>query len=193
MGFYIEQNDRSLKSAMPAEDIPLGTLVATGSSTGEVELAEEQNHETFEGVVEAPRRAEYIAEESDEGSDFVYKAGDQPDDLSDAGHLVIYGGNADADVIRVRTIVAEGDVGDTTPSITDGSVVGYVKTDETNGLTASNAGRIVEEGYSTDQDNATGAVTYSRANGNFVAIGRATRDGSTDFDETVRVEVNKEL
>ena len=187
MGFYIEQTDRSLKTAMPAEDIPLGTIVATGSNSGEVELAEQQNHDSWAGVVEAPRRAEYIAEESDEGTTFAYLAGDQEDDLSDAGYLVIHGGNGDADVIRPRTIVDETDA--PAPSATDDAIVGFVDT-SVGALTADNAGRIVEEGYT---DTAGTPTTYSRAEGNFHAIGRVVQDSATTNDTPVRVEVDKGL
>ncbi|UBF23163.1 hypothetical protein M1M34_gp012 [Haloarcula tailed virus 2] len=187
MGFYIEQTDRSLMSAMPAEDIPVGTLVANGSAVGTVELAEAQNHADWDGVAEAPRRAEYIAEESDEGSDFTYKSGDQPDDLSDNGYLVIYGGDSDGDLIRVRSIVDETDA--PAPSLTDGAVVGYVDT-SAGALTSANAGRLVEEGY---VDTTGSPTTYNRTNGNFVAIGKVVQDSVTTNDTPVRVQVQKNL
>lgn len=188
MGFYIEVTQTPNRSGFAAEDIPAGTLVYLAG--GEAHLADASTHETVDGVADTPRRGEYIAGFDHETSDFVYLANDpDPDNhapLSDNNaHLVPVGGGADGDYIKARTVP---DVaGATAPSITDGAVVGFIDTTVLDGVEDA-AGYIVEEGY-TD----AAANEYSRAEGNFVAIGRAYRESHGDYDRPTRVVVNQKL
>jgi len=179
--FYIESADRPAQSGIANSAVVAGELVNdAGSGVDPMEFADGDHV----GVAEYSE--EFLsAEDEDAIANEEYAVGDR----------VIYGGNADADVIKVRTIEDNGT--DPAPSISHGDIVGVV--DETSGTLSSQAdfeGRIVEEGY-TDGD-AT-PTTYNRANNNFLAIGRAYRpakqngDSVTDFDTPVRVVVFGEV
>jgi hypothetical protein len=185
MGFYIESSDRPLQSYNAGEQIKVGTLVVA-EGDGTVSLADADTHSRFDGVAASPRRAEYIADEIDDPTDFTYKV-DTSDErygglTTDGPHLVPYGGGGDDDLIKVRTITDTGT--STAPNVTDQDVVGFVDTSV--GDAPDDAGRIVEEDYSN------GAKTFNESNNNFVAIGRAykPKEGEgDDYDDIVRVEV----
>jgi hypothetical protein len=186
MGFYIESSDRPLQSYNAGERIKVGSLVVA-EGDGTVSLADAAAHDRFDGVAASPRRAEYIADEIDDPSDFTYQvdtSGDRYGGLTEDGpHLVPYGGGADDDVIKARTITDAGT--STAPNVTDQDVVGFVDTSV--GDAPDDAGRIVEEGYTN------GATTFNESNNNFVAIGRAYKPKQgegDDYDDIVRVEVD---
>lgn len=185
MGFYIETNDRSLKSQVAGEDILVGLLVEE-QGDGTVTVVDDTSS-TFDGIADSPRRAEYIADDTDEGSDFTYKATGVPESLGGA-HLVPYGGNADGDRIYCRTAIDPEDGGDPI-SMTTGTIVGVAQSADTD-----YHGRVVQEGF-TDG----GATTYDIATGNFIPVGKVLREPSTNnqpavgFDDVVRVEVRKDL
>lgn len=193
MGFYIESSDRPLQSYNAGERIKVGTLVVA-EGDGTVSLADAATHDRFDGVAASPRRAEYIADEIDDPSDFTYEvdtSGDRYGGLTEDGpHLVPYGGGADDDLIKVRTILETTDGVTTAPSISDQDVVGFVDTSDADAPTS--AGRIVEEGYTNDENDDAASTTFNESNGNFVAIGRAykPKEGEgDDYDDIVRVEV----
>lgn len=183
MGFYIESADRPYKSAIVSSDVRTGEIGADDGSDG-AEPFDFNNHDeaTLLGVATQPRRGDYIAAEDDETTDFTYKAAE--DDRAS------FGGDADRDVIKVRTAEDTGG-NEAAPSISDGDVVGIIDTSAgTLTSAAEYQGRIVEEGYTDGEGSPT---TYNRTNTNFFAIGVAHRDSSTSFDEPVRVEVRKDL
>lgn len=198
MGFYIESADRPYQSYEAGEEITVGTLVVA-ESDGTVSLADASTHSGFSGVAAAPRRAEYIAEDEDERAiNFTYKTdttGDRYSGLSENGpHLVPYGGSEDDALIKVRTIEETTDGVTTAPSIADQSIVGFVDTSV--GDAPDSAGRLVEEGYTNDENDDTTDTTFNQSNDNFVAIGRAykPKDGEGGkFDGIVRVEVDNSL
>lgn len=174
--FYIESADRPAQSGVANEAIKAGTLVKDDGAG--VTLA------TFsDGDVDG------VAEYSEE----VLSArdiDDIADETYDTGERVIFGGNADGDVIKVRTA---GDTGgnESAPSIGHRDVVGLIDTSAgTLSSTAEYEGRIVQEGYTDGEGTPT---TYNRSNGNFIAIGRAYRpakqngDTVSEFDQPVRV------
>lgn len=214
MGFYIETTQTPNQGGFAAEDIPAGTAVVVAD--GEVTLFDAATDEVFSGVADTPRRGEYIASYDHESGTYTYLANITDDydrdnhaplgfqgydgvgDTRDA-HLVPVGGGDDGDLIKLRTIT---DTNATAPSISDGTVVGVV--DSTDADAPDNAaGYIVEEGYSYDGDGDTTPTTFSRANDNFVAIGKAYKpedmvapsdDGTiTEYDFPVRIKVNKGL
>jgi hypothetical protein len=178
MGFYAESYDRPNMSGVPAEDIRAGTIVATTASG----LVQTDNSETAaDGLALQPRSGGYVAEEMDEGTDFLYqpassKTGTEADeqfpdrvpyaDLNEAGA-----------VFKCRTIADNGT--DPAPSISDGTVVGVAHKDDD-----AFRGRLVEEGYT---DN--GATTYDEGSGNFTPVGVVRRDSADGHDEAVRFVV----
>lgn len=181
MGFYVESADRPYVGRLAAEDIHVGTLVADNGSDL-YERFDAAEHSRIGYLATAPRRGDYIAKEPDETTTFEYLASEN--DRVPALPLV------DGDVIKVRTA---GDTGgnEAAPNITDGDVVGVIDTSAgTLTSTAEYEGRIVQEGYT---DGEATPVTYSRANGNFVALGKALKDDVNAFDEPCRVQVQRDL
>lgn len=173
MAFYVESQDRAYRSYIVNTDMVAGELGAHDGSNGAVPFdAATHAEEDFLGVAEAHRAGDQVAEDLDDTGSIFFDASEND--------RASFGGDADRDVIKVRT--AEDNATDGAPNITDGDVVGVAD----NG--AEYDGRLVEEGY-TD----AGATTYDRASGNFYAVGVALRDGSTAFDDVVRVEVRKDL
>lgn len=181
--FYIESKDRPAQSGIANEAIKAGTLVRdTGAG---VDLATFADGD-FDGVAEYSE--EFLsAEDEDAIADETYEVGDR----------VIYGGAEDAAVIKVRTITETTDGVTASPSISHGDVVGLV--DQSAGDAPTSDGRIVEEGYTNDENNDATTTTFDRASGNFIAVGRAYRPGKqngdsvTDYDTPVRVVVFGEV
>lgn len=173
MAFYIESADRPPKSRLPAEDVPVGTLVVENGSD-KVKVAEFADGR-FDGVADQPLTGEQIKEyENIDDANFdVYEAAED--------ERVTYGGDEDRARIKVRTATDNGT--DPAPSISDGTVVGIAA----NG--AEYHGRLIEEGY-TDG----GGTTYGRSStGDFLPVGIAYRDEAADYDTPVRVEVRYDL
>jgi len=174
MTFYIESSDRPRKSRLPAEDIPVGTLVAE-DGTGHVELAEQATGH-FDGVADNPLTGEQVREYEDAPADpnwYVYETAED--------ERVVYGGDADRDMIKVKTAADNGV--DPAASVSDGTVVGLIP----NG--AEFHGRVVEEDYTDEGD-----TTYGRSStGDFLAVGKVYKDEENGFDEPVRIEVRRDL
>lgn len=183
MGFYVESDQRPTTSALVSEDIRVGELGAdNGSDRAERFDFSTHNESDLLGVAMKPRTGEFIAKEDDETTDFHYKSSE--DDRAS------FGGDADRDVIKVRSAEDTGG-NEAAPSISDGDVVGVIDTSAgTLTSTGEYKGRVVEEGYT---DGESTPVTYNRSNGNFFAIGLAHRDGVSTHDHPVRIEVRKDL
>ena len=173
MAFYIESSDRPYKSALPAEDIPVGTLVAN-DGTGLVQKAEFADGR-FDGVADEPLTGEQSNEyeNCDDPNWDVYEVAED--------ERVVYGGDADRDRIKVKTAADNGT--DPAPSIAHDDVVGVAANGD------EFQGRLVEEGYTDD-----GGTTYGREEtGDFMAVGVAYRDEASTYDAPVRVEVRRDL
>lgn len=176
--FYIESADRPAQSGIANSAVVAGELVTdTGAGVDPMQFADGD----FQGVAEYSE--EFLsAEDEDAIADEAYEVGDR----------VIYGGNEDAAVIKVRT--PEDNATDPAPSIAHGDIVGVVDETSTVASGAEFEGRVVQEGYTDDA-----ATTYDRGTGNFLAVGRAYRPGKqngdsvTDFDTPVRVVVFGEV
>ena len=180
MGFYVESADRAYSSRQAAEELHVGTIVTTDSNDMYVNADAQDNR--LDAVVTKPRSAPHIAfDEDDEDPTRTYEA-----DGRRAPALPL----ADGDVIKALTITETTDGVTTSPDISEGNVVGVV--DTSNADAPDNAGRLVEEGYSNDENDDAAATTFSRANGNFLALGVAERDSESKFDAAVRVRVNRE-
>jgi len=174
--FYVEQADRSPQSGVANEEIYAGELIHDDGSGVDTLL--------FADGPENVGLARYDAEAmvAEWGEDIV-------EEKYDAGQRVQYQPQEDDSIQRVRTI---DDETAPAPAIGHRTVVGVV--DETSTDAPSNAGgRIVEEGYTTDLDGDTTSTTFSRANGNFKAVGVAYRPaqeaGQVEdrYDHPVRV------
>lgn len=181
MGFYVEQSDRSYKSAVAQEDIDAGELVTFRSDGAYRTDQSADGH--FDGVADFVERGDAIVFDEDDTGGFVYQASESD--------RVPVGGYDDGAYIKVRTIEDNGT--DDAPSISHGDVVGVVDATAVSDTGAEFQGRIVEEGY---QDAAP--TTFNRSSNNFLAIGRAyipQEEGSavTAFDTPVRVIVDKSL
>lgn len=179
--FYIESSDRPPKSGIANSTVTAGELVNDqGAGVDPMEFADGD----FAGVAEYSEEFLSAFDEDDIATE-DYSAGDR----------VIYGGNEDAAVIKVRT--PTDNATDPAANISHGDIVGVL--DETVGSLASQEdfeGRIVQEGY---QDGSGTPTTFNRGNANFLAIGRAYRPGKqngdavNDFDTPVRVVVFGEV
>lgn len=179
MAFYVESQDRAYRSYIVAEDMVAGELGAHDGSNGAVAF-DEQSHaeEDFLGVAEAHRAGDQTAEDLDDTGAILFDASE--DDRAS------FGGDADRDVIKVRTIEDNGT--DPAPDISDGDVVGVVDSSAVSDTGAEFTGRVVQEGYAD-----AAPTTFNRSSNNFFAIGVAYRDDADGFDEVVRVEVRKDL
>lgn len=186
MGFYVDEADRSARSAPANEAIPVGT--ACTRVGGLAELLDGSTNTDFDGVADSPRRGDYIAEESDESSDYTYQPASAKDANSRGGEIsdrVPLRGDEDGAVIRIKTPEDNGT--DPAPDISPDDVVGVAAVG-----TSEFEGRIVQEGYT---DNA--ATEYSESGaGDFVPLGEADRFDSSDpeasvteFDTPVKLKV----
>jgi hypothetical protein len=182
MGFYVESADRPYQSRLAAEDIHVGTLVHEDGSDA-YELLDADTHSSFDGLATAPRRGDYIAKEEDETTAFKYLASEN--DRVPALPL------ADRDVIKARTIKETNSGITSSPNISDGDTV--VVVDTSDGDAPTSAGRIVEDGYSNDENDDNGSTTFSLSNDNAIGVGKAYKDSATGFDEVVRVEIRRDL
>lgn len=176
VNFYVESADRASQSGLANEQIAPGTLVSDdGAGVNLLSFADGD----YTGL--ALHDPEYLsAEDEDAIASGLYEVDDR----------VKYHPSEDAAVVKVRTI--DGADTDPAPAIDNKTIVGVV--DESDADAPSGAqGRLVEEGYTTDIDGDGVSTTFSRANGNFIAVGRAYRPGRqngdtvTKFDAPVRV------
>lgn len=183
MGAYIESTDRPNQSRIAGSDVDVGEAVAINSNLKAVPFdGSSYVQADFQGVADDPLTGDQIAADEDDTGGFTY--------LASEDDRVNFGGDADADVIKLRTAEDTGG-NEPTPSISDGDVVGFIDTSAgTLSSTAEFHGRIVEEGY---EDGESTPTTYNRSNSNFVAIGTAYRDDGQAYDTPVRIEVNKDL
>lgn len=169
MGFYINQADRSLKSALATEKIPLGAAVVVDNDGARLATSSDPR---FDGVADNPQNADWIADEWDEETDYAYNPTGNEYSATGADR-VAYGGNEDAALIRVLS--ASDDV-----SANHNTVMGVGPT----------AGKVVEEGYTTTGSDGS-TTTYNRENGNFLPIGRVYKDEVIHGDVGVGIEVGK--
>lgn len=167
VNFYVEQADRSRRSGLAAEEgIEPGTLITdTGEGVEQFTTA----HEDYGLALFDP---EYLAADI-RASAFI--EGSIPDKAYEVDQRVSYQPSEDAAIVKIRTI---DDDGAPSPTIGHRDVIGVADAD---GLEA----RIVQEGYEYDANGDGAATTFSRANGNFVAIGRAYRPGRQNGDEVM--------
>lgn len=178
MGFYVESADRPYISRIASEDIHVGTLVEENSDS--YRLADAQNVSNLRYLATKPRSADHIADDEDATSSDTYASADN--DRVPALPL------SDGDLVKVRT-ATDPDGNESSPSISDGDVVGVIDSSAGTLSTASAYhGRVVEEGY-VDGD----GVTYNRSNNNFVALGTAERDEASSYDAPIRVRVEGDL
>lgn len=172
MGFYVESADRPHESKLAGEDIDVGVLV-TDNGSDKFRRAEATD-DRINYVADKIRRADYIAfDEDDTLSRFEYVASDN--DRVPGQPL------ADGDVIK--TLTPRDNSTDPAADISANDVVGIAAVGG-----REFEGRIVEEGYT---DN--GGTTYGRnSTGDFLTLGTVYRDDASDFDEAVRVRVNRD-
>lgn len=176
---YIDQSDRSARSGVAAEAVVAGELVFDNAgSVRRVEFADGD----YDGL--ALYDPEFMAAEDEDAI---------ANDAVEVGDLVRYAPKESAARLYIRTL-EESTAGVTTaPSVGHEDVVGFVDTSDTNAPDAE--GRLVEEGYTNDEDDDATSTTFSRANNNFIAVGEAYRpakqsgDSVTDFDVPIRVEL----
>lgn len=130
MGFYIEQSDRSRKSGLAAEDIPLGALVVH-DDTG-VRLATATDGQ-FDGVADNPNSSDWIAPDDDTDIAWEYSATENEYNPSGADR-VVYGG--DEDRALIKALVADPANVDHNAVVGIGATSGkvVVQTDETDFL-----------------------------------------------------------
>lgn len=177
--FYVEQSDRSYKSGLANEVIKAGTFV-NNEGTG-ADLADAQD-----------ARVDGLALFSEE-----FMVGEDEDDIVaeeyEVDDRVKYAPFEGGAIVHGRTIEETTDGVTTAPSISHETVVGVVDTSDANA--PASPGRLVEEGYTNDEDDDGTSTTFSRANSNFVALGEAYRPGKqngdsvTGYDATVRVQL----
>jgi len=183
--FYVEQADRSPQSGVANEDIYAGELVHDDGDGVDVLTFAAADGDGHAGLARYDGQA-FAREYEDEVREDKYVAGDPQRER------VQYQPFEDSAVVKVRTIEETTGGVTTAPSIGHRDVVGIV--DETDGDAPDSPGRIVEEGYSNDENDDTTSTTFNRGNDNFKAVGVAYRPGRNDaavadpaFDEPVRV------
>lgn len=173
--FYLESADRPSQSGLADEQITPGVFVSDGGA-GVTRFAFADGD--YDGL--ALYDPEWLsAEDEDAIANGYYEVDDR----------VRYHPSEDAAVVKARTI---DDDTVAAPSIGHGDIVGIVDDSDAN-APGTPQGRLVEEGYTSDADGDGTSTTFSRANGNFLAVGRAYRParqpGGTvgEFDGIVRV------
>lgn len=142
----------------------------------------------WDGVALSFESAPWIHEHDEATGGLVYQ--------SSQNDRVPYGGDEDGAVIRPLTIEETTNGVTSTPDIGEDSVVGVPDTTTNDG--PDSPGRVVEEGYSNDENDDSTTTTFDRSNDNFVAIGRALPQGGGQLDvsgygEQIRVRVDKSL
>ena len=188
--FYVEQADRSPRSAVANESIYAGELVHDDGDGLDVLTYAETDEDAGGHVGLARYDTEAMAAEWDE--DIV----DESYATDQRCQYHPFEGSA-----RVRIRTPEDNGTDPAPSIDHQTVVGVI---DAAGGTASSAsefqGRVVEEGYT---DGAGTPTTYDRSSDNFKAVGVAYRPENVptpvagsqadSFDYPVRVELFSDL
>lgn len=186
--FYVEQADRSPQSGVVDEVITAGELISdAGSGVSKLTFADSGEHAGL-------ARYDATAFARDYDDDIRQPQYDPNDPQRERAQYQPF---EDSAVVKIRTI-EETTAGVTTaPSIGHKDVVGIV--DETDADAPSSAGRIVEEGYTNDENNDAATTTYNRSNSNFKAVGVAYRpakqagDSVTTYDTPTRVVLFSEL
>lgn len=185
---YVEQADRSPLSGVANEDIYAGELINdAGSGVNLLEFADV--NDTF-GLARYDGFA-FAREHEDEVREDKYVASNEQ------RNRVQYQPNESDARVYIRTINETTTGVTSAPNIGHRDVVGIV--DETDADAPTSEGRIVEEGYTNDENDDAVTTTYNRSNGNFKAVGRAYRpedplgNAVTGFDRLVRVELFEEL
>lgn len=177
----VEQADRSTESNVVSEDIAPKELVIDNVGVG-LELVD-GDEGYWDGVALHPDSGAWAHDHDEDTDPLVYQASEND--------RASYNGYEDGAIVRALTTA---DDTAPAPSISEGDVVGVV--DTTNADAPDARGRLVEEGYSADVDGDGAATTFSRANGNFLAVGRAGNlngETVTAYDVECRVEVDKSL
>lgn len=182
--FYVEQADRSPQSGLANEVIEPGELVHDdGAGVDVLTFADDAANAAL-----ARYDAQAFAREHDDQI-----VPDEYDPAEEMRNRVQYQPFEDSAVVKVRTVENTTDGVTTAPSIGHRDVVGYV--DETDADAPASPGRIVEEGYTNDENDDAATTTFNRANGNFKAIGVAYRPAGplnkgsnvSEFDDPTRV------
>lgn len=176
--FYVEEADRSSESGVADESIDAGTLVYNDGAG--VDLVTFADGEYTGLTLYDP---EYLSAEDEDATSFgTYESGDR----------VRYHPREGGARVRIHTIEETADGVTSAPSIDHMDVVGIV--DETDGDAPTSKGKIVEEGYTNDENGDSTTTTFNRSNNNFLAVGYALRPGNddsavTDFNKPVRVRL----
>lgn len=175
MAFYIQEADRSANSGVANEDIDVGELVK--HTTNGAELFDAQDAvEDWSGVADNPYSSDAIAKDEDDNSYGTY--------LSSENDFVVFGGDENDAEIKAKTVEETNSGVTTAPNITTHDVVGVVDTSDADA--PDSKGRLVEEGYSNDENDDASSTTFNRSNNNFIAIGKYRgEDDVTSFDQVV--------
>lgn len=182
MGFYVESADRPYQSRIAAEDIHVGTLVSEDGSDN-FELTDADKHSRLDALATKHRLGDWIADDDDEETTFEY--------LADEDDRVIAQPLSDGDVIKVRTIEETTDGITSAPSLEDGDIA--VVVDTSDGDAPDSAGRVVEDGYSNDENDDDTSTTFELDGDNVLGVGVVYKDEADDFDEPVRIRVRSDL
>lgn len=183
----LEEYSGSLQSNVVNEDIAPFEVIDDVDGTG-LTLLDGDESDPRLGIVLGPESAEWIHEHDRDTDAEEYKSADND--------RAPYVPHTDGAVVRCLTIPETTDGQTSSPSIGEGNIVGVPDTTVTDGATGM-SGRIVEEGYSNDENNDSTSTTFNRSNGNFIPIGRAAKQSHnndvTGFEEQVRVRLEKDL
>jgi hypothetical protein len=181
MELYLESADRPNESGIANEDVTPGELVYNSGGTVTRAAYSDGDHD---GV--ALYEPEFNAAFDEDDAPIQDYSGSDDD-------RVTHNGAEDRARVFVRTIEETKSGVTSAPSISHGDVVGIV--DSSDADAGDFDGRIVEEGYSNDENDDSASTTFNRSNNNFLAVGEAYRPGYqnndtvTDFDRPVRVLV----
>lgn len=194
--FYVEQADRSPHSGVVNEDIYAGELVHDDGDGVDVltYAATDEDAGGHIGLARYDGQA-FARDHDDEVREDKYVAGDPQRERAQ------YQPFEDSAVVRIRTINETTDGVTTAPDINHKDVVGVV--DETEANAPTSPGRVVQEGYSNNEDDDADSTTYNRSNNNFKAVGVAYRPDQNpapvagqqaeSFDYPVRVVLFSDL
>lgn len=185
------------------ENIKQGLLV-THTKDG-VEVTDKSNHDHVSGIAPHYQTTDIAAEHrfdfQSDVDDFKYKTSGNKSDsdhlLPDEDDRLPVMGFLDGARLYPPT-VAKTSSDTSSPSIDRFDVVGVVDSSVNDAPDEADAeGRIVEEGWSSDENNDSSSTTFNESNGNFIPLGRAVYAENdfpiTSFDERVWVVRDKGL
>lgn len=184
----VEQMDGSTGSNYATENVEPHEIVTDTIGTG-VELADgDEAYEDFK-IALGPKHAPWIHEDDSDTSNLEYDGSDATLENNDR---VPYAPLRDGMVVYCLTVTETNSGVTSSPSIDEHDIVGVP--DTTNADAPSDPGRIVQEGYSNDENDDASSTTFNRSNNNFIAIGRALPSGlgqlaADSFGDVVRVEI----